>query len=119
MCSNLARHAFWTARAADPARAVIACAPMRRVALLALFALGLACSGVTDTAQLLKKLNPGFQGNGNVSTELKHTLINAKWEYLSAHRDEYDPGKPDVFVRDATRKAVMHWMDKLGCNGKA
>jgi len=55
----------------------------------------------------------------NVSTELKHTLLDAKWEYLSTHRDEYDPGKLDVFVRDATRKAVMHWMDKLGCNGKA
>jgi ketose-bisphosphate aldolase len=55
----------------------------------------------------------------NVSTELKHTLIDAKWEYLSTHRDEYDPGKLDVFVRDATRKAVMHWMDKLGCEGKA
>lgn len=55
----------------------------------------------------------------NVSTELKHTLIDAKWEYLNAHRDEYDPGKLDVFVRDATRKAVMHWMDKLGCEGKA
>jgi tagatose 1,6-diphosphate aldolase GatY/KbaY len=55
----------------------------------------------------------------NVSTELKHTLLDAKWEYLSAHRDEYDPGKLDVFVRDATRKAVMHWMDKLGCEGKA
>lgn len=55
----------------------------------------------------------------NVSTELKRTLIDAKWEYISAHRDEYDPGKLDVFVRDATRKAVMHWMDKLGCNGKA
>ncbi len=55
----------------------------------------------------------------NVSTELKHTLLDAKFEYLSAHRDEYDPGKLDVFVRDATRKAVMHWMDKLGCEGKA
>ncbi|MBE0669412.1 MAG: class II fructose-bisphosphate aldolase [Anaerolineales bacterium] len=55
----------------------------------------------------------------NVSTELKHTLLDAKWEYLNAHRDEYDPGKLDVFVRDATRKAVMHWMDKLGCEGKA
>ena len=55
----------------------------------------------------------------NVSTELKHTLLDAKWEYLSAHRDDYDPGKLDVFVRDATRKAVMHWMDKLGCEGKA
>lgn len=55
----------------------------------------------------------------NVSTELKHTLIDAKWEYISTHRDEYDPGKLDKFVRDATRKAVMHWMDRLGCNGKA
>jgi len=55
----------------------------------------------------------------NVSTELKHTLIDAKFEYISAHRDEYDPGKLDVFVRDATRKVVMHWMDKLGCEGKA
>lgn len=55
----------------------------------------------------------------NVSTELKHTLINAKWEYLNAHREEYDPGKLDVFVRDATRKAVVHWMNKLGSVGKA
>jgi ketose-bisphosphate aldolase len=55
----------------------------------------------------------------NVSTELKRVLIDAKFEYISAHRDEYDPGKLDVFVRDATRKAVMHWMDKLGCEGKA
>lgn len=55
----------------------------------------------------------------NVSTELKHTLIDAKWEYINAHRDEYDPGKLDAFVRDATRKAVMHWMEKLGSVGKA
>jgi len=25
----------------------------------------------------------------------------------------------DIFVRDATRKVVMHWMDKLKCEGKA
>jgi ketose-bisphosphate aldolase len=55
----------------------------------------------------------------NVSTELKHTLIDAKFEYINAHRDEYDPGKLDVFVRDATRKVVMHWIDKLGSAGKA
>lgn len=65
------------------------------------------------------KLREAGGAKFNVSTELKHTLIDAKWEYISAHRDEYDPGKLDVFVRDATRKAVMHWMDKLGCNGKA
>jgi hypothetical protein len=50
---------------------------------------------------------------------LKHTLIDAKWEYISAHRDEYDPGKLDVFVKDATRKAVIGWMQKLGSVGKA
>lgn len=55
----------------------------------------------------------------NVSTELKHTLIDAKWEYINAHRDEYDPGKLDVFVRDATRKAVIGWMQKLKSVGKA
>ncbi len=65
------------------------------------------------------KLREAGGAKFNVSTELKHTLIDAKWEYINAHRDEYDPGKLDVFVRDATRKAVMHWMDKLGCNGKA
>ena len=54
----------------------------------------------------------------NVFTELKHTLIDAKWEYINAHRDEYDPGTGCSF-RDATRKAVMHWIDKLGSAGKA
>jgi tagatose 1,6-diphosphate aldolase GatY/KbaY len=55
----------------------------------------------------------------NVSTELKRTLIDAKFEYISAHRDEYNPGKLDIFVRDAIRKAVMHWIDMLGSEGKA
>ncbi len=67
----------------------------------------------------IKKLLKAGGAKFNVSTELKHTLIDAKYEYISAHRDEYDPGKLDVFVRDATRKAVMHWMDKLGCEEKA
>jgi tagatose 1,6-diphosphate aldolase GatY/KbaY len=55
----------------------------------------------------------------NVSTELKHTLIDAKYEYISAHRDEYEPGKVDVAVRDAIRKAVGHWIQVLGSAGKA
>lgn len=55
----------------------------------------------------------------NVSTELKHTIINTKYDYISAHRDEYDPGKVDVAVRDAIRKAVGHWIDMLGSSGKA
>lgn len=55
----------------------------------------------------------------NVSTELKHTLINTTYEYISSHRDEYDPGKIDAAVRDAIRKVVGHWMDMLGSTGKA
>jgi tagatose 1,6-diphosphate aldolase GatY/KbaY len=55
----------------------------------------------------------------NVSTELKRTLIDAKYEYISANREEYDPGKVDVAARDAIRKAVGHWIDMLGSAGKA
>jgi tagatose 1,6-diphosphate aldolase GatY/KbaY len=67
----------------------------------------------------IEKLLDAGGAKFNVSTELKHTLIDAKWEYINAHRDEYDPGKLDVFVRDATRNVVMHWMDKLRSSGKA
>jgi len=67
----------------------------------------------------IKKLLAAGGAKFNVSTELKHTLVDAKFEYISAHRDEYDPGKIDVAVRDATRKVVMHWMDMLGSTGKA
>ena len=66
----------------------------------------------------IKKLLAAGGAKFNVSTELKHTLIDAKFEYISAHRDEYDPGKIDIAVRDATRKAVIHWMEMLECVGK-
>ncbi|MFZ5909741.1 MAG: class II fructose-bisphosphate aldolase [Chloroflexota bacterium] len=69
--------------------------------------------------ETIKKLLAAGGAKFNVSTELKHTLIDAKFEYISAHRDEYDPGKIDVAVRDATRKAVMHWIDMLESAGKA
>lgn len=55
----------------------------------------------------------------NVSTELKYTLIDSTFDYITAHRDEYDPGKIDVAMRDAIRKAVGHWIDLLGSAGKA
>lgn len=55
----------------------------------------------------------------NVSTELKHTLIDTTFEYLSAKRDEYDPGKVDEAVNKAIRHVVGHWIDMLGSAGKA
>ena len=54
----------------------------------------------------------------NVSTELKHTLIDATYEYISAHREEYNPGKLDIVVHDAIREAVGRWIDMLGSEGK-
>jgi ketose-bisphosphate aldolase len=66
----------------------------------------------------IKKLIAMGGAKFNVSTELKHTLIDATYEYVSAHRDEYEPGKVDVAVRDAIRKAVGHWMQMLGSVGK-
>jgi tagatose 1,6-diphosphate aldolase GatY/KbaY len=55
----------------------------------------------------------------NVSTELKRTLIDAAYEYTAANRQEYEPGKVDVAVRDSIRKAVGRWIDMLGSAGKA
>jgi tagatose 1,6-diphosphate aldolase GatY/KbaY len=68
--------------------------------------------------ETIKKLLAAGGAKFNVSTELKRTLIDAKFEYISAHRDEYDPGKLDKFVRDATRKAVIHWMEMVESVGK-
>jgi tagatose 1,6-diphosphate aldolase GatY/KbaY len=55
----------------------------------------------------------------NVSTELKYTLIDSTYDYMTKNRQEYDPGKIDVAAKDATRKAVMHWMEMLKSPGKA
>ena len=70
-------------------------------------------------ADYIKKLIEMGGAKFNVSTELKHTLIDATFGYIAANRDEYDPGKVDVAVRDAIRKAVGHWMQMLGSVGKA
>ena len=55
----------------------------------------------------------------NVSTELKHSLMDATNQYLTDHRDEYDPGKMDIAVKDAIRKTVLNWIGWFGCTGKA
>ncbi|MCJ7584538.1 MAG: class II fructose-bisphosphate aldolase [Anaerolineales bacterium] len=67
----------------------------------------------------IQKLIAAGGAKFNVSTELKRTLIDAKYEYITANREEYDPGKVDVAARDAIRKAVRHWIDMLGSAGKA
>ena len=67
----------------------------------------------------IKKLIAMGGAKVNVSTELKRTMLDAEYEYIAAHREEYDPGKVDEAVRVAIRNAVGHWIDILGCAGKA
>lgn len=67
----------------------------------------------------VKKLIGSGGTKFNVSTELKHALIDATYGYIAEHRDEYNPGKIDIQVKDAIRKVVARWIDILGCEGKA
>ena len=55
----------------------------------------------------------------NVSTDLKHALIDATFEYITAHRSEYNPGKIDIAAKQAVSARVNYWIDLLGCAGKA
>jgi len=55
----------------------------------------------------------------NVSTDLKHALINTSYSYISSHRDEYNPGKIDIAVTEAIKDRINYWIDLLGCAGKA
>jgi tagatose 1,6-diphosphate aldolase GatY/KbaY len=54
----------------------------------------------------------------NVSTDLKHALIDATYQYISAHRDEYNPGRVDKAVRQAIADRISYWIDLLGSAGK-
>lgn len=55
----------------------------------------------------------------NVSTDLKHTLIDTTYDYISSHRDEYNPGKIDAAVKEAIKGRIEYWIDLLGSAGKA
>jgi tagatose 1,6-diphosphate aldolase GatY/KbaY len=55
----------------------------------------------------------------NVSTELKHVLIDTTRRCIEEHPAEYDPGRIDRAVKEAIKAAVTGWMDLLGCSGKA
>ncbi|HUZ17479.1 MAG TPA: class II fructose-bisphosphate aldolase [Spirochaetia bacterium] len=55
----------------------------------------------------------------NVSTELKHALIDTEYDYMSAHRDEYDPGKIDAAVKAETKRRIFAWMTLLGSVNRA
>jgi len=55
----------------------------------------------------------------NVSTELKYALIDVTYGYISENREQYNPGKIDIVVKDAIRQVVSRWIGILGSAGKA
>lgn len=55
----------------------------------------------------------------NVSTDFKHTLIDTTYDYITAHRQEFEPVRIDTAVKTATIAKMEQWMDLLGCSGKA
>ena len=55
----------------------------------------------------------------NVSTELKHVLLDTTFDYISANRDQYNPGKVDLAVTESIIGCIEKWMDLLGSSGKA
>lgn len=67
----------------------------------------------------VKKLIASGGAKFNVSTDLKHVLLDATFNYVSEHRDEYNPGKVDVAIKDAIRERIGYWIDMLGSAGKA
>jgi tagatose 1,6-diphosphate aldolase GatY/KbaY len=55
----------------------------------------------------------------NVSTDLKYAWIDAAYDHISTHRNEYNPGKIDLAAKRAVMGRVEYWIDLLGCAGKA
>ena len=55
----------------------------------------------------------------NVSTDLKHTLIDTTYNYIADHREEYNPGKIDKTVKGAIKERIKYWIGLLGSAGKA
>ncbi len=55
----------------------------------------------------------------NVSTDLKHTLIDTTYDYISANRDQYNPGKIDAAVKEAIKEKITYWIELLGSANKA
>ena len=69
--------------------------------------------------EVVKKLVALGGSKFNVSTDLKHALIDSTFEYISANREQYNPSKVDMAAREAIIKRINYWIELLGCEGKA
>jgi len=55
----------------------------------------------------------------NVSTDLKHTWIDAASAHLAEHKEQYNPGKLDTACKDAIRDKIKWWIKLLSSDGKS
>jgi ketose-bisphosphate aldolase len=69
--------------------------------------------------EVVKKLISLGGSKFNVSTDLKHTLIDTTYDYISSHREEYNPGKIDIAVKEGIKAKIEYWIDLLGSAEKA
>jgi len=69
--------------------------------------------------EVVKKLVSLGGSKFNISTDLKHALIDSTFEYISANRKEYNPVKVDKSTKKAIVKRINYWIELLGCAGKA
>ena len=75
--------------------------------------------GTGLATDVVKKLVSLGGSKFNVSTDLKHTWINAVDAYLSKHKSDYNTGKLDSAAKDAIRNKITEWITLLGSTGKA
>ncbi len=68
---------------------------------------------------VVKKLISLGGAKFNVSTDLKHTLIDTTYDHINAHRNDYNPGKMDSRVKKETIKKIEKWIDLIGSTNKA
>lgn len=75
--------------------------------------------GTGLNSEIVKKLIALGGSKFNVSTDLKHTLIDTTYDYISNYREDYNPGNMDKATKSATIKKIEAWIDLLGCANKA
>jgi ketose-bisphosphate aldolase len=55
----------------------------------------------------------------NISTDIKHVLLDTTRDYIANHPEEYNPGKVDKAVREAICRRVEYFIDLCGSGGRA
>jgi tagatose 1,6-diphosphate aldolase GatY/KbaY len=75
--------------------------------------------GTGLSEQVVRDLLAAGGSKFNVSTELKHSWIDAADKYIKNSGTAYNPVKMNQIQIDAAKKVVFYWIEILGSAGKA